>query len=332
MNRIKILTTLILFVLFLVAGAASQAASTASSVLKTPTEAFSVKNATLLVITLDIEKDWYTYADDPGDTGKPTKLSGTTADGHPVTPFYPEGIQKPDSFDPSVTINAYKNGTRLFALIPAEATAPFPITLTLDMLLCHPTKCVPIRRTLTFGTPEIDATTLAPAMDQPWWPQFLSLAHVKNPTAPPPPATAKATTIQDATRADTGTIQWEFTPQYLQPGLEVASLLSAVLMGILAGLILNIMPCVLPVISLKLSALLNAATKDEASRVKAFREHNIFFVLGILSFFLFLGIVLGGTGQAWGALFQNKWLVLGMAGLILAPVSQPVRPLPSASH
>ena len=313
MHRRKGLTALIFIVLFLSFATVCPAATRAADVLKTPVEAFSFKDAALLVVTLDIEKDWYTYADEPGAMGKPTRLFGTTADGLAVIPVYPDGIGKPDSFDPTVMVNTYKSGTRLFVLLPPERTGVFPVSLTLDLLLCHPTRCVPVRRELNFGAPDLDPATLPPAMDQPWWSDFLALAQGE--LAEPRPA---ATGTDTKTASEEAFTPWKFTPRYLQPGLEVAGLLSAVLMGILAGLILNVMPCVLPVVSLKLSALLNAASEDESNRVRAFREHNVFFVLGVLTFFLVLAVVLGATGQAWGALFQNKWLVLGMAGLVLA--------------
>lgn len=311
MDRTKTITILFLTLLLLLVNSPSEADAKAADVLKTPVAAYRIKNATLLVITLNMEKDWYTYADVPGGSGKPTRLSGTMADGHTITPVYPKGTQKPDSFDPSVSINTYKSGTNLYALIPPESSGSFPATLTLELLLCHPTKCVPVHRELTFGEPGLDPASLPKAKDQPWWPQFISLAHAKRSTTP-----ELASDTADPDRENSGIKDWQFTPQYFQPGLEVAGLLSAVLMGILAGLILNVMPCVLPVVSLKLTALLNAASEDESTRVRSFREHNVFFVLGVLAFFLVLALLLGSTGRAWGALFQNKWLVLGMAGLI----------------
>lgn len=35
-----------------------------------------------------------------------------------------------------------------------------------------------------------------------------------------------------------------------------------------------------------------------------------------MTFFLILALVLGATGSAWGALFQNRWLVFGMAAIM----------------
>jgi len=275
--------------------------------MATPVEAYRLTPGSLLLtLSLNMEPDWYTYADDPGGMGKPTRLSGTSASGATITPRYPEPIVKPDAFDPDSMVNTYKSGTKLFAIVPADEPV-FPVTLQLDLLLCHPTKCVPARLDLTFGDPGLDISTLPPADKQPWWNTFQQLTRQTS--------TQPVEAVTDS--AQSTIVDWQFTPTYLQPGLEVASLLSAILMGLLAGLILNIMPCVLPVVSLKLSALLGAnATTDGKDPIAAFREHNLFFVLGVLSFFLFLAIVLGATGKAWGALFQYRWLVLAMAAII----------------
>ncbi|WP_419788062.1 protein-disulfide reductase DsbD family protein [Pseudodesulfovibrio sp.] len=313
MSRKNIATTLVFSVILFSLSTIAYGGSLADSVLKTPMEAFRTDNGVILTVALNVEKDWYTYSDKPGGMGKPTRLTGITADKSPLVAFYPAGISKKEPFDPTITVNTYKSGTRIFAFIPDATQASFPVHLELDLLLCHPTKCVPARRALTFEAPGAGIAALPEAKDQAWWDVYKTLAQVSSHQIPKPAAQASPEIQQE--KAPT---PWEFTPQYLRPGLEVSGLLSAVLMGLLAGLILNIMPCVLPVVSLKLSALLNAAAEDEKERIRNFREHNIFFVLGVLAFFLFLGIVLGGTGQAWGALFQQQWLVLTAAGVILA--------------
>ncbi|MCJ2164011.1 MULTISPECIES: cytochrome c biogenesis protein CcdA [unclassified Pseudodesulfovibrio] len=264
--------------------------------------------AILLAVTLNIEDDWYAYSNIPGEVGKPTQLTAATANGSPLKVFYPEGVQKPDSYDPSVTVTAFLHETVLFVLIPRGMESPFPVTMNLDLLLCHPTKCVPGRLELQYGETNLDATSLPPADERPWWQEFQQQVRRQ--------AAVQPLILSDADEMKTAIIQWQFTPEYLQPGLEVGSLLSAVLMGLLAGLILNIMPCVLPVVSLKLSSLLSAGADSSEDPTRAFREHNIFFVLGVLTFFLFLAVVLGSTGSAWGALFQNRWLVLGVAAIM----------------
>ena len=310
MRITKPISTLFTILFLLVVCSTSYAQITPKHVpMSTPISAYKLNNdVAVITLSIDMEPDWYTYANDPGGMGKPTKFSGTLADGTQLTPIYPKGIEKPDSFDPSVMINAYMSGTLLYMLVPT-GEAVFPVALRLDLLLCHPTKCIPVRRDFSFGEVGLDINTLPLAKDQAWWPEFIKLSHTGSEYAESSKPAAETT--------KSGDVRWNFTPKYLQPGLEVAGLLSAILMGLLAGLILNIMPCVLPVVSLKLSALLNSsATNNEADRIGSFREHNIFFALGIIAFFMVLAIVLGATGEAWGALFQKQWLVLIIAAIV----------------
>ena len=323
MNLTKPITTLFCTILLILAGTFAHAQiQTPKLPFKTPIKAYELTDGAnreaglngnlLLTISMDIEPDWYTYSHKPGEMGKPTRLIATAADKTQLPVFYPAGKQKPDTYDPSIKVNAYLDGTRLFVLIPTGLSETFPIAMRLDMLLCHPTKCLPVRMDLTFDVNGFDPKEIPLAEKQPWWPDFIKLAKTK--TSPP-----QAIDPLRFEKSDRGLIKWNFTPRYLQPGLEVAGLVSAMLMGLLAGLILNIMPCVLPVVSLKLSALLSASgSSRKKDREHAFREHNIFFALGIITFFLVLALVLGGTGLAWGALFQNQWLVLGLAGIIMA--------------
>ena len=286
--------------------------------METVVEGFSVPSGTLddtlpgamvVTVTLNLDTDWYTYSNVPSDMGKPTRLTAAAANGAGLAIFYPEGTDKPDAFDPTAKVKAYKSGTRLFVLIPRGTPDPFPMSMKLDLLLCHPTRCVPARLELAYTPP--DTASLPDASAQPWWDSFNALARTQQ-AAPSQSATAAATS--QATVAG-----WDFDPTYLQPGLEVRSLVSAMLMGLLAGLILNVMPCVLPVVSLKLSALLGTAEGQRGEkRHHAFRVHNVFFVLGVLAFFIVLAVVLGATGKAWGALFQYRWLVLALAGVMAA--------------
>ena len=140
------------------------------------TAALGIEGTALLTISINMEPDWYVYANIPGEMGKPTKLTATAADGTALTVFYPKGKEKPDTFDPSVIINAYQSGTRLFILVPADVAA-YPIAMRLDLLLCHPTKCIPVRRDLTFGENGLDVSGFPLAENQPWWPGFVELAR-----------------------------------------------------------------------------------------------------------------------------------------------------------
>lgn len=51
---------------------------------------------------------------------------------------------------------------------------------------------------------------------------------------------------------------------------------------------------------------------------KKFREHNIFFALGILLYFGILSGILGLTGMAWGQIFQQPPVVIGLTGVVFA--------------
>lgn len=288
-----------------------------SLAMTTSTQAFSLEpgvlgqdapGAVVLALTLNIDKDWYSYSNTPGETGKPTRLTATAADGTELRVLYPKGKEKPDTYDPSILVAAYLDGTTLFVVVPDTVRPAFPVSMQLDLLLCHPTKCVPARLELNYGEPGLERGSLPPAESQPWWKEFHQLSAGA--------ATVQTQPADGGDDIDQAIVDWRFDPVYFQPGLEVGGLFSAILMGLLAGLILNIMPCVLPVVSLKLSALLGAGAENGDDRIRAFREHNVFFVLGVLTFFLILAGVLGGTGSAWGALFQNRWLVLAVAGIM----------------
>ncbi|AMK11637.1 protein-disulfide reductase DsbD family protein [Pseudodesulfovibrio indicus] len=264
--------------------------------------------AVILALTLNIEEGWYAYSNIPGETGKPTRLTATAANGTTLKVLYPKGKEKPDTYDPTILVAAYTNGTTLFVVVPDTVRPAFPVAMKLDLLLCHPTKCVPARVELTYGEDGLDRATLPQAPSQPWWAEFRQMAQNTE--------TIQTLAADAADEAERAIVDWRFDPVYFQPGLEVGGLLSAVLMGLLAGLILNIMPCVLPVVSLKLTALLGTGAKGGSDPIRAFREHNVFFVLGVLTFFLILAAVLGWTGSAWGALFQNRWLVMTVAGVM----------------
>ncbi len=107
------------------------------------------------------------------------------------------------------------------------------------------------------------------------------------------------------------------SPRILQDALEPTALGTALLLGLLAGLVLNVMPCVLPVLTMKISALLSASGHaDERSRIARFREHNLLFAAGILTWFAILALCIGVLGLTWGGLFQDPRLVFGLLLLV----------------
>jgi len=130
-----------------------------------------------------------------------------------------------------------------------------------------------------------------------------------------PPQVAEATAGTDAGPQAAPA----FVPRFFAPVLEVTGLFKAAALAFLAGLILNCMPCVLPVVSLKLSGLL-ALCGDEGPRERRriLREHNAFFALGIVVYFLVLSAILGVFGLAWGQMFQSPSLAVVVAVVMFA--------------
>lgn len=264
----------------------------------------------LAVLMLEPDEGWYSYANIPGGFGKPTKLNAALGK-KPLQVLYPAGTPKPDPLDPSALVNAYLGKTPLFVLLPGKVNGAESLTATLELLLCTKDKCLPTSLDLNFTVPN---SPLPNARSQSWWPALLAAAKPA-PTDQVELTPDVAVPVEAAPMNPNG---WsELKPRYLQPELEVSGLLKAILLGLLAGFILNFMPCVLPVISIKLSGLLAGNTGlDAALRRSKFREHNLYFALGILLYFFVLSAILGVTGLAWGQIFQKPEIVLALTALI----------------
>ena len=265
----------------------------------------------LAVLFVEPDAGWYTYAQDPGGFGKPTRLTASLGAGKtPLTAFYPPGTPKQDAFDPAVTVNAYLGRTPLFLPLPEGAALPQAIQASLELLLCTKDKCLPASIDLRF---EMTGQAAQPeARTQPWWPQFKAALRPQTQSLQPPAA-------QLAAPAGDAGLWKSLKPRYLQPGLEVGGLLKAILLGLLAGFVLNFMPCALPVISIKLSSLLaGGGGTSEAERRSRIREHFLFLALGALTYFLFLGVLFGATDLAWGQIFQQPSVVLTLAVIVFA--------------
>jgi len=264
----------------------------------------------LAVLFLTPDKGWHTYSDNPGPLGKPTRLT-MSADGgkNILAAFYPPGTPQPDALNPSLVVNAYAGRTPLFVPLDGDAAE---LAGSLELLLCAADKCMPVKLDLRYRVPD---GGLPAARDQGWWPRFAAALQSR-----PAPAASAAAPVINPTQQTSGVGAWAgLKPRYFQPQLEVAGISKAVLFGLLAGLILNFMPCVLPVISIKLSALVAGAdAADATQRTRRFREHNLYFALGALIYFLILGALLGATGLAWGQIFQRAEIVLALAALIFA--------------
>ena len=113
-----------------------------------------------------------------------------------------------------------------------------------------------------------------------------------------------------------GEFDFQLEPRYSAEALEITHLGKALLLGLVAGLLLNAMPCVLPVLTLKITGLLLLGGKSNPQGLRRFREHNIFFSLGVITLFTLLALILGGADLMWGQLYQQQSVLLVLLVLI----------------
>ncbi len=279
-----------------------------------------------LIIWLDVEQGYHAYAHEPLITTRPTTVT-LLRDGNAVdVPIsYPDGLLIQDIFEPK-DVMVYEGRTPITMTIPRdvlESTASPATSLTVKVsgLLCSNTSCWPFDEVLALtelpyigGDGALDGATFDSESTPKSINTVVQVVENKN-------------EIRETSAQNIQT--WHVTPRYASPSLEVTGLGKALFFGLLAGLILNLMPCVLPVLGFKLSAFIAASASHggedskqaggqaahkaaQAERVRAFREHNIFFALGILAWFLILAMVLSWAGLAWGQLFQQTPILMGL--------------------
>lgn len=84
--------------------------------------------------------------------------------------------------------------------------------------------------------------------------------------------------------------------------------------AVLGGLLVSLTPCVYPMVAVTVSAFGARETKSrwEGASLSAM------FVAGIVAMFTPLGVVAGLTGEVFGSLLQNQWVVFGVAGIFVA--------------
>lgn len=268
----------------------------------------------MAVLWLTPAPGYKAYANDPGQSGMPTRAQvRLTPTGQNLPVLYPPGKSGPDLYEKDKTVNVYDVPTPLFVLIPDNAPQGYGLEATVSLLACTDASCWPMQLESSFSSREVPAP--APADKQPWWPVFAGLAA----KAPGTPAPVQESIAKAAKSAKESASSWNFTPRSVQPHLEVDGLLKALPLAILAGFLLNLMPCVLPVACLKLSSLLAACNQgDICERYTRIREHNVWFALGILGYFCLLAVVLGLAGLAWGQFFQQPGLVFGAAAVLFS--------------
>lgn len=276
--------------------------------LATPVPPLPQGSSALLAVTLTPEAGWYFYANTPGALGQPTRLTAMLGPiPAPFPALYPAGHEKPDPFGSGELVRTYDGPTRIFLPLPPGADA---VSVTAELLLCSATNCLPVKLTRTVTTPA-DPSMLPAAQTAPWWPEVLR-------SVPETPATQGSDGA--ATSGSTPLApRPEFAPRYHEQGLEVGGLAKAALLAFLAGMLLNLMPCVLPVASLKLKGLLSGCgIEGHPDPVGCFRAFNLYFALGVISWFVVLAMILASLELAWGQIFQSQATVLALAVLVFA--------------
>jgi thiol:disulfide interchange protein len=275
----------------------------------------------LAVLRLTPAPGWHAYSADSSDAGRPAEASLSAGTAR-VPALFPPGAPRPDAFEPEKTVLVYDAPTPIFVPLSESASGATALTGQVKVFSCSDVSCWPssinVNVPLAGRTPD----SLPPATDAPWWPQFLALrqaeAAVSAPKSPVAQAQATLETAKVAPKAAEDGAS-SFSPRSFTPALEVTGLLKAAALAFLAGFILNFMPCVLPVVSLKLSGLLAICGEEgRQERIRILREHNFFFALGIVVYFLFLSTVLSAFGLAWGEMFQSSSLILAMAVVLFA--------------
>ena len=290
----------------------------------------SVLPAAFLAVTVSPEHpDIALYASRSQIQGKATEL-GVWADGSTVLPqaVFPRGAEKPDPLEPGKTTRIFEGAFMVLVPLPKEALAAQTVDVHLAGLACSPVNCTPLNLTRTIPVP--DAATLATLPDaasSPWWDSLLSgvaepLAAMSAPSGATPSRFAVAPLtpslngkgIPLTPRADA--FLSAITPVPFSPELEVTSVGKAILLGFLAGIILNLMPCVLPILGIKLATLLSHGGNTPEG-LRRFRRHQIFFALGILTWFMVLAGLFHFLDLAWGQIFQSPEVVFALAAVLV---------------
>ena len=295
----------------------------------------------LLIAVLEPHTGYTTYAHHSG-ASRPT-LAGLFASGRPLatTVLYPAGTLHKDVLS-GKDVASYTAPTPVFLRLPPGLADSGALTLSVSLLLCSTANCIPVDVTLPL--PPLPPPAALPLVSAtPWAKDWENAAPGSSLTAPPAavlstpplaalpvlplPGAAPATppaAVSPAAIPVTIPVapSWQFTPRPASMAADPASLGMAMFWGVLAGLILNIMPCVLPVLTLKMFALLGpaaaagAGSGHDRERIRLFREHNVLFAGGVLTWFALLACAVSLLGLTWGGLFQYPAVVAGLAVLV----------------
>jgi len=280
-------------------------------------------DALLAVLWITPDPGWHTYAHINGEAGAPLAASISFGPGKPAAlVVYPEGRAVPDAFEPDKSVFIHDGPTPVVALAPPGLSGDISLSGVVQAVLCTDKSCRQETVQAAAHIAAADIPGLPRAESQPWYPDFARTAHGTVPVAaqagPEAGETAAGPAPAVLPKPEAGTGYARLAPRFAADSMEVADIGKAVLFALLAGLILNVMPCVLPVASLKFSGFLAASAEDPHKRFQDLRRYNVFFALGILTYFLILSIVLGLAEMAWGQLFQSTGFILGMATAVFA--------------
>ena len=309
-------------------------------------------------VTLRMPSGAHAYAREPGDAGRPASLTFCLNGGGALPVWYPPGDMQRDFYDKNATVHVYDSGTALFVRLPGDG-AGSPYEARLSLLVCTQRNCLPVELPLKGVVP----VSLPDAARQSWYQDWLRLS-----SAQPEEGGEKSvrrfslagggdarggvawTTVAPEMSGvlplsgaplppPPGEFDFQLAPRYSAEALEITHLGKALLLGLAAGLLLNAMPCVLPVLTLKIAGLLLLGGKSNARGIRRFREHNIFFSLGIITLFTLLALFLGGADLMWGQLYQQQSVLLVLLVLIflmglsmLGVFTLPVIDLKAGSH
>lgn len=266
----------------------------------------------LLVFKIIPDQGIYTYSNDPGPAGYPTKLSmlGELSDHLQV--YYLRGEIRPDPFDPTELSSVYLGATPIFIPIADEVDKNNVLQARASFLLCSDRNCWPVNTNIEYDLSQLDFSSAAMADEQSWWTRWLNAVPEGSGGSEVSPS------ISEITDARLSMNEYEFDTRSFTPGLEVSNIAMASILAMLAGLVLNFMPCVLPVISLKLRGMIpdDSNAQSSAAKKRAFRIHNLCFAAGMLVFFIILAVVISVTGMAWGQIFQNPMAIVVLGAIV----------------
>lgn len=302
-NRFLVLLLVLFVPLFLAVPRATAAHSADSSKneyvtarLLADVKAISPGKSFHLAVELRMKPGWHTYYKESGDAGLPTKIIWQ------LPPGFKNGSllwEKPNKFtDSGITTYGYSDKT----LIAAPITSPSNLRLgqslnfgaQVEWLSCKDI-CVPGKAELHLTLPII--------------PQ-----KVGDGTDYSSNTQAFAKVNFDRSTTEFNVLDANLTEQSQLSGYGKWFVYFAC--ALLGGLLLNAMPCVLPVVAIKILSLL------EQSKNGNTRSTTIAFTAGILSSFLFLGLLVIGLQAAghkigWGFQFQQPVFLMLMSCSVL---------------